>query len=239
MKILCLYVFHKINKSVTNFIENCIFEDENIDFLFISNNLNITRENINLPKFCDFISRENVGFDFGGWSYGLLHNDRYKKYDKFIFVNCSVIGPFLKDNEKNWTNIFLEKLSGNVKIVGPTINYTNPNFCHVQSYLFCMNKETLEFLIKEQIFTLKYFFKTKEVAINYGEILMSQKVIKKKNWNIGCLINCYKDIDFTKNIRRDIAHGDLMYFKYQNKLWNIYDLVFVKFNRDINYHNIY
>ena len=39
MKGLCLYTFHKINDSVTNFVEKCIFEDENIDFLFISNNL--------------------------------------------------------------------------------------------------------------------------------------------------------------------------------------------------------
>ena len=37
-KLLVLFVFHIYNDRVKNFIDNCIFEDENIDFIIISNN---------------------------------------------------------------------------------------------------------------------------------------------------------------------------------------------------------
>jgi DNA-directed RNA polymerase beta' subunit len=36
MKLLVLYVFHIYNDRVKNFIENCIFEDENVDFMGFS-----------------------------------------------------------------------------------------------------------------------------------------------------------------------------------------------------------
>ena len=37
-KLLVLYVFHIYNDRVKHFIENCIFYDENVDFIIISNN---------------------------------------------------------------------------------------------------------------------------------------------------------------------------------------------------------
>ena len=50
--------------------------------------------------------RENVGYDFGGWSEALLINNIYKKYDNFIFVNSSAIGPFIPSHIKcKWTDI--------------------------------------------------------------------------------------------------------------------------------------
>ena len=39
------------------------------------------------------VKRNNIGYDFGGWSNALLTNDLYKNYDNFIFANSSVIGP--------------------------------------------------------------------------------------------------------------------------------------------------
>ena len=91
-KILVLYVFHIYNERVNHFIKNCIFDDENIDFIIISNNKNNKFE---VPNNVKTLFRENIGYDFGGWSDALLINNLYKNYDKFIFVNSSVIGPFL------------------------------------------------------------------------------------------------------------------------------------------------
>ena len=36
-KILVLYVFHIYNDRVNHYINNCIFDDENVDFIIISN----------------------------------------------------------------------------------------------------------------------------------------------------------------------------------------------------------
>jgi lipopolysaccharide biosynthesis protein len=101
MKTLCLFAFHEINERVLNFIKYAVFNDSDVDFIFIANNTHITRDELNLPEYCTFLSRENIGFDFGGWSYGLLYNNLYVGYDYFIFVNSTVSGPYLPSYYNN------------------------------------------------------------------------------------------------------------------------------------------
>ena len=129
------------------FIENAIFNDENIDFIIISN---------------------NKGYDFGGWSDALLENDLYKNYNNFIFVNSSVIGPFISHkHDCKWTDIYINGLRDNVKLFGSTINTCGDplNKSHVQSYIFSMNKNTLKYLINCEIFSMKNYAKTFNQAI--------------------------------------------------------------------------
>ncbi len=38
MKVLVLYVFHEYDDNVKIFLNNCIFKDNNIDFMVIANN---------------------------------------------------------------------------------------------------------------------------------------------------------------------------------------------------------
>jgi hypothetical protein len=66
---------------------------------------------------------------------------------------------------------------------------------------------------------------------------MSTKIIQN-HWNIGSLLPHYKDVDFTfKNKRPEeynIAYLDDIMFKHvRNILWNEYQLVFIKGNRNI------
>ena len=96
MKTLVLYVFHEYNDLVKSFIEKAIFKDDNIDFMIICNNLYYKIEN--LPDYVIYKNRNNIGFDFGGWSHGLLTNDFYKNYDNYMCVNSSVVGPYLPEN---------------------------------------------------------------------------------------------------------------------------------------------
>lgn len=234
-KLLVLYVFHMYNDRVKHFINNCIFYNENIDFIIISNNKN---NNFEAPIYVQKLFRNNKGFDFGGWSEALLKNNLYKNYDNFIFLNSSVIGPFLPSDYKgNWTDIYVNGLQNNVKLFGSTINtINNPlNESHVQSYIFSMNKNTLEYLINCEIFSITNYAKTKDDAILNKEVLMSRKVIEK-NWNIGSLLSYYKDIDFTFKNKKPSEYNinfmnDIMYQKYKNKIWNLYEIVFVKGNR--------
>ena len=235
MKTLVLYVFSKYNERVKYFFENGIFKDDNVDFIIICNNKKIKFE---IPSYCKKLSRENIGFDFGGWSDALLQNKLYLTYDHFIFINSSVIGPFVPlYYTKKWTDIFLNGLKDNVKLFGSTINTMQDplNKSHVQSYIFSMNKKTLEYLIDCEIFSTTNYAKTFQNAIDNKEILMSRKIIENK-WNIGSLLSYYKDIDFTFSTKKPedynifFLNNPMIKF-YNNILWTKHELIFVKGNR--------
>ena len=124
---------------------------------------------------------------------------------------------------------------------GSTINTINDPYkkAHVQSYIFSINKETLQYLIDCEIFSKTNIAKTFNEAISNKEILMSRKIIEN-NWNIGSLLPLYKNIDFTfKNkkfedyqIPKNLPKAyDLMFPEFKNKYWNENDLVFIKGNR--------
>ena len=165
MKTLVLYVFHELNDRVNNFIKNAIFLDPDIDFLVINNG---SQNEPILPDHVIYFKSDNTGFDFGGWSKGLLYNGLYKDYSKFIFVNSSVSGPYLPSYfNGRWTDIYLNGLTHSVKLFGSTINTGSltvlsdvEGLSHIQSYIFAMDYETLLFLISKDIFLiiLKYIF---------------------------------------------------------------------------------
>ena len=234
-KLLVLYVFHIYNDRVKHFIENCIFNDDNVDFIIISNNKNNKFE---VPYYVKTLYRDNIGYDFGGWSDALLTNNLYENYDNFIFVNSSVIGPFMPCYCKvKWTDIYINGLQNNVKLFGSTINTCGDplNKSHVQSYIFSMNKTTLKYLINCEIFSITNYTKTLDDTIWNKEVLMSRKIIENK-WNIGSLLSYYKDVDFTFSCKKPSEYNmvflnDIMYQRYKDTLWNIYDLVFIKGNR--------
>lgn len=238
-KTLVLFVFHIFNDRCQNFIDNCIFEDPNVDFIIISNDKNAR---FHSPSYVKKIFRNNVGYDFGGWSDALLENNLYKNYNNFIFINSSVIGPFLRpDFQGKWTDIYLAGLKGDVKLFGTMINtMENPRKkAHVQSYVFAMDRETLEYLIEVGIFSNTKYVKTFKEAIDQKEILMSRKIIEK-GWNIGSLYPLYKGVDFTFKTKDPENYNikfqdDLMYDKYFGYLWTEYDLVFVKGNRGLKF----
>ena len=239
MKTLVLYVFHEYNKRVNYFINNALFQDEAVDFIFICNNKNI---NFVVPVDVKVLKRDNIGFDFGGWSDALLTNKLYKNYDNFIFANSSIMGPFINDDyQGKWIDFYLDKLKDDVKLVGSTINtcitkYKTPkNMAHVQSYIFAMNFQTLEYLIDKNIFTMNSYCKTLKEAIKTKEIRMSQCIIKN-GWNIGCLHKYYNDVDFRFKIKQPHEYklpflDDIMYPQYKDKLWIKEGLVFIKGNR--------
>ena len=243
-KLLVLYVFHIYNDRVKHFIKNCIFYDENVDFVLISND----KTNVfDVPKYVKCIFRDNIGFDFGGWSDALLTDNLYEKYDKFIFVNSSVLGPFIPSHyAQKWTDIYINGLTDTIKLFGSTINTINDvvNKSHVQSYIFSMDKITLKYLIDCQIFSITNYAKTFNDAVSDKEILMSRKIIEN-GWNIGSLLPLYNDVDFCFKNKKPSEYNinflnDIMYPQYRNKLWTEYQLVFIKGNRvNINTQNTY
>ena len=236
MTTLILYVFHEFNNRVDYFLKNAIFQDDKVDFLIICNNTEIT---FDVPEYVKVLKRNNIGYDFGGWSDGLFHDELYKKYDSFIFVNSSVLGPFIPSYFLGkWTDIYLNGLKNNIKLFGTTINTCGDplNKSHVQSYIYSMDRETLEYLIQCNIFSTNNYVTTFNDAIWQKEVLMSRKIIEN-GWNIGCLHKYYNDVDFTFKTKKPGEYkicflGDIMFQQhYDSKFWNILQLVFIKGNR--------
>lgn len=234
-KILVLFVFHIYNDRVKHFIDKCIFKDGNIDFIIISNNKNI---NFTVPDYVTVIFRDNIGYDFGGWSDALLKNRLYEQYDKFIFVNSSVYGPLLKTSHPyKWTDLYINGLKDNIKLFGNTINTCGIPLTksHVQSYLFAMDQPTLQYLIDCGIFSITNYVKTFNDAILYKEILMSRKILEN-GWNIGSLLAHYKDVDFTFKSKKPEDYNirfldDIMLPAYMGVIWDLTQVAFIKGNR--------
>ena len=237
MKTLVLYVFHTYNERVNAFINKAVFQDKMVDFIFICNNKNI---NFTVPEYVTVLKRNNIGYDFGGWSDALLTNDLYKNYDHFIFANSSVIGPFINsDYTGRWIDLYLNGLTSDIKLFGSTINTIQDPLhkSHVQSYIFTMDKETLDFLIKKEIFTMNSYVKTFNDAIFKKEVLMSRYIIEN-GWNIGCLNKYYDGVDFRFKTKKPRDYSkpfldDIMYPQYENKIWSREGLLFVKGNRGL------
>ena len=122
-KYVCIYAYYEKNEkykqNLTYFLNNGgLLED--VDYYFVINGDSsvIFPEKNNIK----IIKRENIGFDFGAWSH-VLNNHIDKLYDYYIFINSSVIGPYLNENNTNWLDKFMELFNKpDVKMVGSTIN---------------------------------------------------------------------------------------------------------------------
>lgn len=233
-KTLVLFVFYNYDDLVKSFFKNALFKDDSVDFVVISNNPEVVFE---VPPYVTKIQRENIGYDFGGWSHGLLDGDRYLAYDNFIFVNSTVVGPFLPSYYKGkWTDIYVGGLENGIYLFGSTINTCRQpeELSHVQSYIFSMRMETLQLMIICGIFSTNDYVQYRIDAVNKREIMMS-KIVRHYGGNIGCLMHHYQGIDFT--FRREkpcekLLGDDLMYQEFMdNGLWTKHELVFVKGNR--------
>lgn len=236
-KILVLYVFHQYNDRVRYFINHAVFKDPDVDFVLISNNPDTQ---IRLPSYVRLIKRENIGYDFGGWSDALEQEggglDRYKYV---IFANSSIIGPYIR-KKKEWPYILTDGLKDDVKLFGVTINTLgHPDiFSHVQSYLFALDVETVKMLMNEHILCTCHHAETFQDAITHKEIGMSRKILEHGG-NISATSTYYHGIDFRKPYPSHSPEilWDIMFNGYeQNNTWTRGELVFIKGNRDIEWN---
>jgi hypothetical protein len=229
MTTLVVYVLHEYTSLVKNFITKAIFKDDLVDFVIVVNNPSLT---FHVPKYVSVVYRENKGHDFGAWSEGLLK--RKKDYDYYICVNSTAEGPFT--NEK-WTDIYTRGLTNEIKLFGSTINCCTGPWCkqfpywsgpHVQTYIYSMAHETLLYLSAEGIFSLTEYTNDKIQTVFFKEIGLSKKILDK-GWNIGCLMEKYKGLDF--RIPHDNLLDDVMFSQLENVCWTKTELIFIKGNR--------
>tara|TARA_B100001175_G_scaffold248677_1_gene215554 strand:- start:10517 stop:11542 length:1026 start_codon:yes stop_codon:yes gene_type:complete len=90
-------------------------------------------------------------------------------------------------------------------------------YAHVQSYIFSINKEALEYLIEKNIFSNTQYTENIQETIIWKEIRMSRLIIEK-NWNIGSLFKNYDGFDFT--FSNQIIYDKIIYDKIIYDIWN-------------------
>lgn len=249
--ICCLYIYYEKNELYKNnfeyFLENGILD--NIDYYIIINgesSIKIPfRNNIKIYK------RENKGFDFGAYSYGIKKLN--KQYNYYFFINTSVIGPYFKNKGKDWTKYFIKLFNKDVKLVGTSINiYTYNRFCeynlqeiykkkncysHVQTMFFCIDKEYLNYLNNIHFFNEEELNNQGNInyVVAYKEFGLSQ-IALNNGWNINSILPKYKDKDYrtiTSDFNFSSRNGD-PYFKnsYFGEDIDKNDVIFFKSNRN-------
>lgn len=249
MKCLCIYAYFEKNQEYKDNFQYFLKYGVNTasDYVFVLNG----QCTVSIPESESIlvIQRENIGFDFGAFAAALKRID-VNQYDYFIFLNTSVRGPFLLYNY-TWQNAFIEMITGDVKLVGTTINvhpesiddlanqgFTPPHK-HVQSQMFAMDRECLAFL-RPKVFDVDTSEMNFQQVIENKEVAMSQHVLKNK-WNINCLLSGYKGIDYRllqTEVNPTSFHGDPSYVgRYFGGTYTPYDVMFVKTNRHLLIYN--
>jgi hypothetical protein len=187
---LVLYATHEIELPLKYFISKGIYPD--IEYVFVVNNKSLEgKVEELLPSWSNskVLYRENEGYDFAAWDYALKNVD-VSKYNYFIFLNSSVIGPILPDYfTEKWTDIFINFLSKDTILTGSTINLQVSR--HVQSYILCTNKDGLRII---RPYIKSYHYKT--TTIRKGEIGLS-KGVTDKGYKIFSLLREETDINPT------------------------------------------
>lgn len=250
MKTLIIYTTNKLSYNLEYFCKFAYFYDKNIDFYIClnNNNLNIYHLFKSIDDNLFIINKDNIGYDFGAWSYILLNNNLYKNYDYFILLNDTCIGPFLPVYIKdNWVSIFISQINNYDKLIGATINY-NYMKPHVQSYFLCFDKIIINLCINNNIFSndlnnINILNEhDKKIFINNYEIRLSTLVLDS-GYNIKCMMKGLENIDFRLNREKpkifleygEINKEDML---YENQYFNIsinpFEVIFFKSNRNIN-----
>jgi len=224
---LVLYTFFERNECVDYFVKHGIYESPDTDFVFICNDLKLQLPD--LPDYVLYINRQNIGFDFGGWSEGLYECCRQSSsssYTHFIFVNASVFGPFLPPYFRSrWTDIFVDALKRDpeVWLYGCTMN--GQPLLHVQSYVFAMDWKTMELLTMKGIFSTTSYEPTKKAAITNREVRMSQEILRNGG-QIGCLMKYYE------RSRKNPPLGDVLFpNRFFGQSLHPFEIIFIKGNR--------
>lgn len=214
------------------------------DYIFIINGRTCTvpiptGDNIHI------LYRENIGYDFGAYARGLdfFFNDskspfqkKKKGFDFFIFLNASVIGP-ITHHSKEWD--WVEYFHGRF-LEDPTVRlYGTSIVClpdedkgtrgpKVEGFFWCTDRRGLGLLIGERTIFMDH--RTKESAIVNGEYGLSNCLLGKYGFNIGCIITRYQGMDWRKEINwscNDLKHPSRKGSFYGESM-NPYETIFHK-----------
>ena len=239
--ILVLYVWADTDvQSLGNlqfFVQHGVRATQPVDYYFILQNMDNKPVNESrlppLPSNARYIQHENKCMDIGtmGWfmSQNITNTTAYKY---FFFMNSSIRGPFyppyFETLAVQWFEIFISRLTDEIKLVGPSINCEQKP--HVQSYIMATDQVGLGLLRGNQS-TIFRCHANYHDAVFDGEIAASQLLLHA-NYQIASLQSKYQGWDFRKPENGGCNYGASPI--YRDKAideinHDPFELVFVKF----------
>lgn len=205
-------IYHYIEKSET-YRENFVFFltrawSPDLQFFIVI----AGEHSVDLPvrNNTKYVFIPNLGHDFASYA-AVAESGALNAFDRLIFVNCSVRGPFLPQYATQcWTTPYLNLLKDDVHLCGSAINILHdtrpfhalfrqryPNapepFSHVQSSAHAMSGECFAFLRAQNLYAATGF--DRESATVERELTMSQ-LVRSHGWNISCLLPPYNALDY-------------------------------------------
>lgn len=167
--------------------------DDESTFIFIING-GLCSEPLPARGNSTVVRRANLGSDFGAWNEALAGAD-LEAYDCFIFVNCTVRGPFLPvwAAGTRWTRVFTNLLDYRTKLVGTTLNY-HYGHPHLQSMLLCTDRAGLRIAYDAGIFGGETVLDKPAIGLQ-REIAFSE-VVLQQGFRIRSLMAAYALTDW-------------------------------------------
>lgn len=198
------------------------------------------------------LNTRNLNLDYGGYVQALAQIENPEVYDALVFVNSSVRGPFLpRGNQSPWFTHLTQHLSGDVHLVGSSINhlplgsryarryqslFDHPEpLSHVQTTAYAMTQVAFAHLSSIGFYQDQAEYPKEDVIFRY-ELRLSQEILAQ-GWNIATLLEAYSGIDYRK------PHGDpnfaavggdpLRKKAYFGRTATPQELLFIKTNRSL------
>jgi hypothetical protein len=241
MTSVVIYTYFQSDSSDYNlnfFVKNEVSYKNNIDYIIVINGYKYD-EQIKFKKLDNLtiITRNNIGYDFGGHAAALEYIDKKSKtYDYYFFMNSGVIGPILPHyfTETHWSKIFINKITDHIKLVGTTIvclpRHDDGGFGpKVEGFCFMVDKIGLELLQNKKTIFCDHASKY-DVIIN-GEYGLSNCILDS-GYSIDCMIPKYKNLDWTNSMNYNLnnnIHPSRKNSFYGNSI-NPYDVIFHKWH---------
>jgi len=206
-KSLITYSYFQTERAEYNldfFSKKAILESEDLDYIIVvnGNHYNDDRLFSDLRRYSNvtILERENVGYDFGAHKHA-LDSVSGKEYDYYFFLNCGVVGPILPHHfpkDIHWTELFIPKITDDVKLVGTSIVCLPESDAgglgpKVEGFFFMTDSVGLKLLLDEEtIFTSS---PSKYSTIVDGEYGLSRCILGH-NYNIDCMLHRYQGVDW-------------------------------------------
>ena len=212
---------------------------------------------VDLPKASniEYLFTQNENFDYGGYATAIKTLGFNDRYDRYIFVNSSVRGPFLPAYTKSsWVQILLDMFDPGVGLVGTTISLIPSNhsvaklyyakygkmafnediLSHVQTTCYMLSKDSLRYLVSSGFYDITQSLSKDETVCDY-EIRLSQLLLAQ-GLNLKCILPEYNKYDYctlTRDINSCSREGDCGFFNsYFGRTAHPYESIFIKTSRN-------
>jgi hypothetical protein len=225
MKTLISVAFYHSPSSVLNmlyFLHHAIIPCH--DYVIAVNGESSIPFPTHLPN-VTILRRPNVGFDFGAHEAIVSHlgPDGLGRYDFFIFMNASVIGPMITDDDDDdvdWVDIFRQRFFRHeIGLLGTTIVCLPPTDAggygpRVEGFFWCTDPDGLRMIRDEKTILAQH--PTKYSAIVNGEYGLSRCILRHGR-NLGCMLRRYDGIDW-----RDPREWHHNHFQHPSRCQSFY-----------------